>query len=326
MRVLVSGASGFIGSHVATHLAGAGHEVLALGRDSARLEWPRRMGCRTGTLDLAGDDLTEAVQGQSAIIHCAARAAPWGRPEEFHRDNVQATERLLAAAAAAGSIRRFVHLSSPSIYFNFSHQRNLREDFKPPDRWPTSYAQTKWQSECSVRNFAALSPIIIRPRAVFGAGDRVIVPRLIAVAERGFFPLPSGGRAWTDVTYIDNVVSAVTAALHAPTDLGGRAFNITNDEPIQIRDLLTRLFGALGLRTRMLPIPRAALLALARCGESLSRSSARGAEPRITVYGAGLLSYSQTLSIEAARRDLAYVPTISLDEGLRRYADWWRAQ
>lgn len=324
MRVLVSGASGFIGSHVAAYLAEAGHDVLAIGRDQARLAAVRDAGCRTRELDLAVDELGDTVQGHSAIVHCAARASPWGRPEEFHRDNVQVTERLLAAAADSGGVRRFVHLSSPSIYFRFCDQQHLSEDFDPPKRWPTSYAKTKWESECSVRRFEALSPIILRPRAVFGPGDRTIVPRLIAVAERGYFPLPSGGSAWTDVTYIENVVSAVAAALEAPTSLGGRAFNITNDEPVQILDLLGRLFGALGIRPRMLPIPRAALLALAKCSESLSRHFGAGEEPRITVYGAGLLSFSQTLSIEAARRDLAYAPTISLDEGLRRFAGWWR--
>jgi nucleoside-diphosphate-sugar epimerase len=326
MRVLVSGASGFIGSHVAMHLAATGHDVLALGRDRARLAPAQRAGCRILTLDLASDDLAGAVQGQSAIIHCAARASPWGRPEEFHRDNVVATERLLAAAADTGSIRRFVHLSSPSIYFRFRDERDLGEEFQPPQRWATSYAKTKWQSECIVRKFQALSPIILRPRAVFGPGDRTIVPRLIAVAERGFFPLPSGGDAWTDITYIDNVVSAVVAALQAPAGLGGRAFNITNDEHVQIRDLLARLFGALEIRPRMVPMPRAVLLALARISELLSRNFGAGREPRITLYGAGLLSFSQTLSIEAARRDLAYAPAVSLDDGIQRFAGWWRAR
>jgi nucleoside-diphosphate-sugar epimerase len=311
---------------VAAHLAARGYDVLAIGRDRARLAAAADAGCRTCELDLATDDLRDAVQGHAAIVHCAARALPWGRREEFHRDNVCATERLLAAAADSGGVRRFVHLSSPSIYFRFCDQRDLSEDFVPPERWPTSYAQTKWQSECSVRGFKALSPIILRPRAVFGSGDRAIVPRLIAVAKRGYFPLPSGGSAWTDVTYVGNVVSAVAAALEAPASLGGRAFNITNGEPLQIRDLLARLFGALKISPRMLPIPRAALLALARCSESLHRHLGASKEPRITVYGAGLLSFSQTLSIEAARRDLAYAPTISLDDGLRRYADWWRAR
>jgi nucleoside-diphosphate-sugar epimerase len=326
MRVLVSGASGFIGSHVAAHLAAAGHDVLATGRDRARLQAAAAAGCRIRESDLASDELEAVVKGNSAIVHCAARAAPWGRPEEFDRDNVQATERLLAAAAASGSVRRFVHLSSPSIYFRFCDQRDLGEDFVPPQRWPTSYARTKWQSECSVHRFKQLSPIILRPRAVFGPGDRAIVPRLIAVAERGYFPLPSGGSAWTDVTYIDNVVSAVAAALHASAHLGGRAYNITNAEPVQIRELLARLFGALQIDPRMLPIPRAALLALAKCSEWWSRRLGAGTEPRITLYGAGLLSFSQTLSIEAARRDLAYAPAISLDEGLRRYAHWWRTR
>jgi nucleoside-diphosphate-sugar epimerase len=326
MRLLVSGASGFIGAHVARHLAAAGHDVLALGRDPSRLTPAQEAGCRTCSLDLASDDLTEAVQGQSAIVHCAARASPWGRPEEFHRDNVQATERLLAAAADAGTVERFVHLSSPSIYFRFCDQRDLSEEFQPPKRWPTSYAKTKWQSECSVRSFEQMSPIILRPRAVFGPGDRAIVPRLIAVAERGFFPLPAGGNAWTDVTYIDNVVNAIAAALEAPASFGGRAFNITNDEPVQVRDLLFRLFRALKIRTRMVPMPRAVLLALAKVSESLNLCFGARAEPRITLYGAGLLSFSQTLSIEAARRDLAYAPTVSLDEGLRRFASWWRAR
>jgi nucleoside-diphosphate-sugar epimerase len=326
MRLLVSGASGFIGSHVARYLAAAGHDVLAVGRDCARLAPAQEAGCRTSSLDLASDDLTRAVQAQSAVIHCAARAAPWGRPEEFHRDNVLATARLLAAAANSGSVERFVHLSSPSIYFRFCDQRNLTEDFAAPERWPTSYAKTKWQSECMVRSYQQLSPIILRPRAVFGPGDRAIVPRLIAVAERGFFPLPAGGNAWTDVTYIDNVVRAVAAALEAPVSLGGRAFNITNDEPVQVRDLLSRLFGALKIRTRMLPMPRNLLMALAKGSESLNRYFGAREEPRITLYGAGLLSFSQTLSIEAARRDLAYAPAISLDEGLRRFASWWRVR
>jgi nucleoside-diphosphate-sugar epimerase len=326
MRVLVSGASGFIGSNVAAHLAATGHDVLAVGRDPARLAPAHTAGCRTLSLDLASDDLRAVVQRQSAIVHCAARASPWGSPDEFHRDNVLATDRLLAAAADAGSVRRFVHLSSPSIYFRFDDQRALTEEFEPPAHWPTHYAKTKWLSECSVRRFPALTPIILRPRAVFGPGDRTIVPRIIAVAERGFFPLPAGGRAWTDVTFVDNLVSAIVAALEAPASLSGRAFNITNDEPVQVRDLLFRLFGALKIKTRMLPIPRRLLLALARGSELFARHWGADKEPRITLYGAGLLSYSQTLSIESARRDLAYAPAISLDEGLRQFAGWWQTQ
>ena len=303
-----------------------GHEVLALGRDPERLSGAQQAGCRIQTLDLARDDLKEVVKGRSAIIHCAAKAAPWGRAQDFYDDNVRATDRLLTAATATETVRRFVHFSSPSIYFCFSDQDNVDEAFVPPHRWPTHYAKTKWEAECSVRRYSGLSPIILRPRAVFGPGDRAIVPRLIAVAERGFFPLPALGRAWTDVTYVDNVVAAVVAALHAPDALAGRAFNITNNEPIQVRDLLARLFAALGIRTRMVPIPRALLLCLARCNEWFNSNSNSPSEPRITLYGAGLLSFSQTLSISAARRELGYVPAISLDEGLDRFASWWRSR
>jgi nucleoside-diphosphate-sugar epimerase len=326
VRILVTGASGFIGSHVSRHLATMGHEVLAQGRDPKRLSGAQQAGCQIRNLDLTRDDLKGVVSGQSAIIHCAAKAAPWGRAQEFHDDNVRATDRLLAAAAATGSVRRFVHFSSPSIYFRFGDQANVGEAFVPPLRWPTDYARTKWESECSVRRFPGLSPIILRPRAVFGPGDRAIVPRLIAVAERGFFPLPAHGEAWTDITCVENVVTAVVAALHAPDALAGRAFNITNNEPIQVRDLLARLFEALGIRTRMVHIPRALLLSWACCNEWFNANFEPRSEPRITRYGAGLLSFSQTLSIAAAQRELAYAPVVSLNEGLGRFASWWRNQ
>jgi nucleoside-diphosphate-sugar epimerase len=326
MRVLVTGASGFIGLHVARHLANMGHEVLAQGRDPNRLSRAEQAGCKIQNLDLARDDLKDLVKGRTAIIHCAAKAAPWGRAQEFYKDNVLATDRLLSAADASESVSRFVHFSSPSIYFRFSDQGNIDEAFLPPLRWPNHYARTKWESECSVRRYPGLNPIILRPRAVFGPGDRAIVPRLIAVAERGFFPLPAQGRAWTDVTYVGNVVTAVVAALHAPNTLAGRAFNITNNEPIQVSDLLARLFEALGVKARMVPIPRGLLLGLASGNEWFNAHFRPGSEPRITLYGAGLLSFSQTLSIAAAQKDLAYAPAISLSEGLARFASWWRSR
>jgi nucleoside-diphosphate-sugar epimerase len=318
VRILITGAGGFIGGHAAKRFVARGHEVIATARTPAAVAEPANH--RLFACDLSLDSLDSLMRDCEVIVHCAARASPWGPRESFWRDNVLATERLLAAAHRAGSVRRFVHVSTPSIYFNGRDQLNRVEDFDPPARWPTAYAETKWEAECRVRAAPALGGVILRPRAVFGPGDRAIVPRLVAVAERGVMPLPGGGSALTDITYVDNVVDAIEAAVHAPATAVGRAFNITNGEPLTVRDLLMRLFGALGIRARLVTMPRSLANLAARISESAAMLRPGRPEPRLTRYGVGLLAYSQTLCIDAARRELGFAPVVSVDEGLARYA------
>jgi nucleoside-diphosphate-sugar epimerase len=322
MRVLVTGASGFIGSHTVEHLVARGREVIATGRNEERLRPLARSGCRIVSADLARDDLTALTEGCDAIVHSAARASPWGKRSLFWNDNVLVTQRLIEAARRAGSVRRFVLISTPSIYFRTRDQLQITEAFTPPKRWPTYYAETKWIAETHVRAAPELGPVMLRPRAVFGPRDAAIVPRLVAVARTGTFPLPGGGRSWADVTYIDNVVAAIVAALEGGKEIEGQAFNITNGQPIQIRDLVERLFPALGIKTRFVSVPRTVALALATVSEQFAKLRPGQPEPRLTRYGVGLLGYSQTLSIEAARQTLRYEPKVSIDEGIRRYAHW----
>lgn len=317
MRILVTGSAGFVGSHVVRRLTAARHSVIAVGRSG------KESGeCTQRVVDLAVDSLDPFLEGCDAVVHCAARASPWGARALFWRDNVLATERLLDAARRAGTVRRFVHISTPSIYFRYQNQENIAEAFTPPKRWPTHYAETKWAAECRVRAAPGLGPIILRPRAVFGPGDRAIVPRILAAVDHGALLLPNGGKAWIDITYVDNVVAAIEQALIAEGEFEGRAFNIANGEPIQVRDMLTRLFTALKVGIRFRSIPISLALMAARASETVARLRAGSPEPRLTRYGVGLLAYTQTLSLEAARTCLNYRPEVSIDQGLEHYARW----
>jgi nucleoside-diphosphate-sugar epimerase len=322
MKVLVTGAGGFIGSHVASRFAARGHHVIGTARRSVATG----PGVTLVAADLASNALDPLTDGCELVVHCAARASPWGEREQFWRDNVIATERLLAAAQRAGTVRRLVHVSTPSIYYDGRDQIDRDEHFVPPRRWPTAYAESKWAAECRVVAAPALHPVILRPRAVFGPGDRAIVPRILMAAERGLMPLPGGGRSLIDVTYVDNVVDAIEAAAAAPAECEGRAFNITNGEPISVRDLVQRLFAALELRARAVAVPRVLARGAAALSEFIAGRRRGRPEPRLTRYGVGLLACSQTLCIDAARRDLGYSPRVAVNDGLAHYAAWKKAQ
>lgn len=322
--ILVTGASGFIGAHAVRHLTAAGHRVRANGRDRVRL------AAATGALagqfpaDLAADPLEALVEGCDTVIHCAALSSPWATDAAFQRANVLATSRLLQAARRQG-VRRFIHLGSPSIYFRFADQYDVGEDFTPPRRWITGYARSKWESECVVRDHAeAMECLVLRPRAVFGEGDRAILPRLLAVAAYGRFPLVAGGRALIDITHVDNLATLLVHCVDAPLQASGRAYNITNGSPLRVEALMRMLFAALELDVRLVPVPRAPLLALAGLSEFLARRRAGRPEPRLTRYGLGVIGYSQTLDISRARRELDYAPQVSIEQGLARFARWWR--
>ncbi|WCE05688.1 NAD(P)-dependent oxidoreductase [Pseudoxanthomonas sp. JBR18] len=323
--VLVTGASGFIGRHIVLALQARGEQVVASGRDPQALaRLPGGIAVRP--VDLCRDDLDALLRGCEAVIHPAARSTPWGPAAAFERDNVLATQRLLDAARRA-QIRRFVHFSSPSIYFRYADQHAVTEDFAPPARWITDYARTKWESEVRVRQAAAegLPCVVLRPRAVFGEGDRAIFPRLLAVARRGWFPLVHGGRAIIDTTHIDNVVDAALACLSPAVPGDGRAYNLSNGEPIAVAALLRQVFEACDLRVRMVPVPRTLAVGLAGVGEAIARRRRDCPEPRLTRYSVGVIGWSQTLDIGRARQELGYTPRVSIAEGLARFARSVRA-
>ena len=325
-RILVTGASGFIGAHIVRRLAADGHAVVATGRDVGRMRVLDDVATKLLSADLADDPLDDMLEGCDVVVHCAALSSPWGRVEEFQKANVVATGRLLDAARRHG-VRRFVHMGSPSIYFRFRDQFNVGEDFQPPRRWVTEYARSKWESECRVRDASddQLQTVILRPRAVFGEGDRAILPRLLALAARGWFPLVDAGRAVIDVTHVDNLSGLVAHCVQAELPGNGRAYNVSNGTPIRVRALLEQLFEALGLQPTLVTLPRIPVLALAALSERLAKLRSGCPEPRLTRYGVGVIGYSQTLDIRRATHELQYVPSMGIDAGLARYAHWWKA-
>lgn len=314
MRVVVTGATGFLGGALVRLLSERGHEVIATGRDEKKLSALAGSRIETIALDLASDRLPSLAC--DAMVHCAALSSPWGRRSEFHRANVLGTRGALTLARSA-SARRFVNISTPSVYFRFQDQVGVREDAALPAP-VNAYADTKRQAEELVLATDDLDPIILRPRGLYGPGDTTLLPRLLAAAQKRALPLMNQGRAATDLTYIDDVAEAAYAALTVSAPVQQRVFNISGGEPLNVREVAERAAEKAGQAVRWRSVPPRLVLAYARASEYLCAMIPRRPEPTVTAYGAALFAFTQTLNIDAAKRDLNWSPRVRFADGLAR--------
>jgi 2-alkyl-3-oxoalkanoate reductase len=326
MRVLVTGATGCLGGATAQRLAREGFEVTASGRRSdvgLRLVRP---WLRFQPADLADADAVDRlVHGHEVVVHCGALASTWGPPAALRLANEEGT-RHVVAAAERHHVRRVVLISTPSVYFDGSARLNISERVPLPPRATSAYAASKRVAEAILADAhrRGLGAVTLRPRAIFGPGDTTLLPRLLRVAMRGWLPLIDGGRALVDVSYVDNVVDAVMAASLAPGSVvDGRIYNISNGEPWSVSALLRTLARELGLRVRFVALPfRVAYVAAAGLEFAANLQPGRP-EPMLTRGAVEVLGRSQTLSLAAARQDLAYSPRVSVAEGLQRTVAAW---
>ncbi len=317
MRVLVTGASGFLGSAVAGALVAAGHEVRTL---------QRRPSGVAGADDILGsvtdpDVTARAVADVEGVIHLAAKVSLAGDPREFETVNVGGSRTLLDAAEAAG-VSRFVFVSSPSVAHAGVALAGVGAEPASPEHARGDYARTKAAAEVLAlgRDTAEMAVIAVRPHLVWGPGDPQLVARIVARARAGRLPLLSGGTALVDSTYIDNAASGIVAALDRAEVAHGRAFVLTNGEPRAVGDLLAGICLASGVRPPRWSVPAGLAKAAGSIVERVWAIRPGEDEPPMTRFLAEQLSTAHWFDQRETREALAWRPTVSIDEGLRRLA------
>jgi len=327
MRALVTGGGGFLGGVMVRMLRQRGDEVVSYSRGT----YPEldRLGAEQKCGDLGdADAVMRAAAGCDTVFHVAAMAGIWGAYADFYRANVIGTENVIAACRANG-IGRLVHTSSPSVVFDGRDVEGGDESLPYPESFEAHYPRTKALAEQIVlaANSPDLATTALRPHLIWGPGDNHLVPRIIARAKQGRLRRIGNRPCLVDTVYVDNAATAhlLAADRLAPgSPPAGRAYFISNGEPIPLWEMVNRILAAAGLP----PVERTVSPGLAYAAgvvcEALWGALRLSGEPPMTRFVAHELATAHWFDISAARRDFGYEPEVSLDEGLVRLRSWLR--
>jgi nucleoside-diphosphate-sugar epimerase len=323
MRVLITGATGFIGGAVARRLLADGHGVTALARNPRRADHLARLGAVVAPGDVTDAPSVErAAAGCDAVIHAAGvpRPAPVRVFEAVH---IQGTINVTRAARAAGA-RRVVNIASQAVLFGGRDLINATDDHPYPVRFVDPYSRTKAQGEQAAlgENGAGLEVTSLRPAVVWGPGDTTILPIMAKLTRSPLgIPLCGDGTAIEATTYIDHIVDATVRALAAPA-APGRTYLIVDGFRIAGRELLSRQMAAAGLKPRFTRVPRVIAENMGFVIDQVA--TLLGVTVPLAFFGARTAQTSRVFIATRAREDLGYEPTVTLDEGMARLAAWVR--
>ena len=262
------------------------------------------------------------MAGCDVVFHVAAKPGIWGPYEEYYRTNVLGTENVVAGCHKHG-VARLVYTSSPSVVFDGKDMEGVNESVPYPDHYETHYPKTKALAEQFVlrSNDSRLATVSLRPHLIWGPGDNHLLPRLAARARAGQLRRIGSAKKLIDTIYVDNAAEAhlLAAERLAPgSPIAGKAYFISQGEPIETWDMINRLLAAAGAPPVQRTVPAGLALALAWCFETAHKLARSQREPRLTRFVVKELGSSHWFDISAARRDLGYAPAVSIEEGLRR--------
>ena len=322
MKVLVTGGGGFLGQAVVRRLLERGDAVRVLNRSSYPELAAQGADCLQGDLGDA-EAVRSACQGCDAVVHIGARAGPGLYWPDFERANVTGTQNVLASCRAE-RIRTLVYTSSPSVVHAGGDIAGSDETLPYPARFPAPYPATKARAEQRVlaANGGLLKTVALRPHLIWGPGDNHLLPRLIERNRAGRLRLPAPEKK-IDTVYIDNAAEAHLLALDdlaGPARTAGKAYFISNGEPLPVAEIMRRLLEAVGETPRIRSMPLAVAKAAAAMVEPIWRGLQLKYDPPISRFMVEQLSTAHWFDISSAGRDLEYRPAVSIEEGLRRLA------
>jgi nucleoside-diphosphate-sugar epimerase len=327
-RYLVTGATGFVGGHVAEAFVKRGWPVSTIARPASDTKLLDELGVTVHRGDLTDARVVaDAVADVDAVVHCAAKVGDWGPVSDYRAVNVEGLRTLLDACKGQ-ALSRFVHLSTLGVYAA-RHHYGTDESEPLPAKHADGYSQSKVEAEqLALRYYKDLGVpvVVLRPGFVYGPRDRTVLPRLLENLRKGLVRYPGAkGRRALNTIFVGNLVQAIFLALENDQAVG-QVYNLTDGEAVSKRRFIEYVADALGL-----PRPwRAPPLWLARFLTWLIEGWAklRGAKeaPLYTKARLKFLGFNLDFSMDKARRELGYHPRTSFDDGMYETMAYYKKQ
>lgn len=326
MDILITGGNGLLGRHLVTALEERGDLVRVLALPWEDTDWLEERGVTVFRGDVTRPHtLAEPMSGVEAVIHLAGMMGVWRPIEDYQAVNVGGTENVCRAALAEG-VERVVHVSSWTVYgIALGEPVNEEFPFKP---FPDPYAITKAAGDAAVQRMIAedhLPAVIIRPGTFFGPGDQLHFERMADRLAAGRGLIIGRGNNALPFVYVTDVVQGLLLALERD-GVVGRAYNISHDEPLTQEELLCAIAAEIGARPPRLHVPYGPLYATASAAEGAAKLTRSQRKPVLTRLGVKLFGTDNRHAIGKAKRELGYAPQVSLEEGVRLAAAWYRTQ
>lgn len=308
MNILITGATGFLGSHVGEAFQQRGDNVIAMVRSDS--QGKTLLPSRVAALDQP-EQLRRAMAGIDVVVHAAAKVETFGPWSEFVRTTVDGTRNVLEAATDAG-VGHFIHISSRGVYERPAREDILYKETLPygrPYRW-SYYARAKIEAEKIVRA-ARIKSTILRPTWVYGPRDKTILPRIIEALRSQRYRWIGDGMNRLNLIYVSDVANAIVATSRQ----GGHIYNVSDDEnSVTQREFITRIceLSNLPLPTRSLSYQQAHCLGF--LGECAARFGVRLPMTRLSAL---LLGGHRRFSNEKLRSELGWAPVVPFEQGIR---------
>ena len=316
--ILVTGATGLVGSHVAEQAIKKGQRVRALVRAGSKAELLKQWGVELieGDLDQP-DSLKNACDGATLVIHCAAKVGDWGKTEDYRRINVDGTKTLLDAALASGSLKRWIQISSLGVYEGRDHY-GTDEATKPSTAGIDGYTLTKVESELLVCDYIRdrqLPAVVLRPGFIYGPRDRTILPRLMDRLQSGKFAYLGNTDKLMNNTYVGNLCEAIWAAVERD-DVLGEVFNIHDPRSVTKKEFMDTICNTAGIKCPAKVVPLPVAKAIASGMESVWKLLGKKEAPLLNSARIKFLGLNLDFSIEKAIQKLGYKPSMDFADAM----------
>jgi len=318
MRALITGASGFIGSHLAERLEVQGHKIRCLVRDTSDTSFLDKLKCDiVKGLITDGHTVSSCVKDVDVVYHTAGAVGEWLTRDEARFTNIEGTRLLVESALKAG-VKRFVHVSSLAVLGMHNHQNTPAD--APYKMTGDTYSDTKIDSERLVLKYCSergLPAVVVRPGYVFGPRDRRFLPRMVKLLKEGKFVFLGKGNNIMNLVYIDNLIDVLTEA-GTRRDVIGKTFNVTNKDKVTMKDFAYMVCDILSLDRPTKSIPFTLAKTLATTLEISGRLLGRKDPPFLTKARVKVGGLNLDFDISGTIAELDYESRVSIREGLEK--------